>query len=189
MKLQVGIVAFLGLILLGCAKQTTKVSYPEKFEGLTQLVLASETKNIGFTDTTVMKIVGIKIASSQIKVYSNVTFDFYVDFEQDGYTLRFSEDGQTVYVDAPPLRVKKPVINSTNVSYPEKGMLINEEAKAVEKLQKLTDEFIDDGEALLKENYVREKSTEMLHNHIADLLKKMGFSVKTIKITFREIQA
>lgn len=185
-------IAVLSVILgigLGCSRQTTKVSYPEKFEGLTQLVLASETKNIGFTDTTVMKIVGIKIASSRIKVYSNVTFDFYVDFEQDGYELRFSEDGRSLHVLAPPLRVKKPVINNTNVTYPEKGMLINEEAKAVEKLQRLTDEFIDDGEKLLTEEYVREKCAEMLRNHIADLLKKMGVPTPKIEVTFQEVRA
>ncbi|MBD3346437.1 MAG: hypothetical protein GF401_15395 [Chitinivibrionales bacterium] len=176
-------------LLFSCAKQTTRVSYPEKFEGLTQLVLASETKTMVFTDTTVQKVLGIKISSAQVKVTSSVTFDFYLDFDKDDYTMKYSASGDTLKFTAPPLRVKKPVINSTTVSYPEKSFLINEQDKAVRKLEKLTDEFMDEGEELLKKGYVKEKCREMLRKYLLDLGKKSGYPVKTVIITFQEIAA
>jgi hypothetical protein len=173
--------------LLSCARQTTRVSYPEKFEGLTQLVLASETKTLVFTDTTVQKVLGFKISSAQVKVTSSVTFDFYLDFDKDGYSMSFSPSGDTLEFKAPPLRVKKPVINGTNVTYPQKGILINEQGEAVKKLEKLTDEFTDEGEELLREDYVGEKCREMLQNYLRDMTGKMGYPVKKVIITFREI--
>lgn len=179
----------LGCTLISCSRQTTKVSYPEKFEGLTQLVLASETKTLVFTDTTVQKVLGFKISSAQVKVTSSVTFDFYLDFDKDGYTMKFSPSGDTLEFKAPPLRVKKPVINGTNVSYPQKGFLINEQGEAVKKLERLTDEFTDEGEELLREDYVREKCREMLQNYLKDMTGKMGYPVKTVIISFREIAA
>jgi hypothetical protein len=179
--------AFMVLLagLSGCVKQTTKVSYPDKFEGLTQLILASETKTLSFTDTTVSKILGFKIASAQARVTSNVSFDFYLDFEQDGYSMQFNATGDTLLFKAPILRVKKPIINNTQVSYPEKNFLINAEAQAVKKLETLTDEFIKDGEALLKEEYVRAKCDEMLRNFLQDMCAKLHYSVQCIIIEFQ----
>jgi hypothetical protein len=179
------IIFALGLLIFSCAKQITKIDYPEKFEGLTQLILASETKTLSFTDTTVSKILGFKIASAQARVTSNVTFDFYLDFEKNGYAMSFSPGGDTLTIKAPPLLVKKPVINNTQVSYPEKNFLINAEAQAVKKLETLTDEFTDDGEALLKEDYVRNKCEEMLRNYLLDMCKKLGYPVKAIIIVFQ----
>jgi hypothetical protein len=168
----------------GCAKQVTKVTYPEKFEGLTQLVLASESKVMSFTDTTVSKILGFKLASSQATVTSSVTYDFYLDFDKDGYTMAFNSTGDTLNFNAPPLKVKKPIINDTKVTYPEKNFLINAEAQAVKKLETLTEEFTPEGQRLLNEPYVRSKCEEMLRTYLLDLTKKMSYQVKKINITF-----
>ncbi len=183
------------LILLMCAlfcfcsssKKVTTISYPEKFEGLTQMVLASETKMLTFTDTTVQKILMFKVGSAQVKVTASVTFDFYLDFDKDGYSMRFSESGDTLFFNAPLLKVKKPVINNSQVTFPEKHILINEQDKAIQKLETLTDEFVDDGEELLREEYVVEKCREMLHKYLMGLCKEMGYPVKVIKIKFPEI--
>jgi hypothetical protein len=179
------------LFAFSCApKKTVNVSYPEKFEGLTQLVLASETKTLVFSDTTVQKVFGLfKLGTAQIKVTASVTFDFYVDFKNDGYTMKFSEGGDSLTFDAPPLRAKKPVVNSSNVTYPEKSLFIDEKEKAIQKLETLTDEFTDDGEDLVREDYVVEKCKEMLSNYILDLCKKMGYSVKVITVHFARVIA
>lgn len=175
-------------LTLSCSsKKVTKISYPEKFEGLTQLVLATETRTLSFTDTSVQKILMFKVGSAQIKVTASVTFDFYLDFDKDGYSMKFNETGDTLHFNAPLLRVKKPVIDASQVTYPEKHILVNEQEKAVQKLETLTDEFIDDGEALLHEEYVIEKCKEMLTKYLMDLCKKMGYPVKVIIITFPEI--
>jgi hypothetical protein len=178
------------VLVMGCGgKKVIQVNYPEKLEGLTQLVLASETRNIVSTDTTILQVLNMKISSSQVKITSNVTYDFYLDFEQDGYKLKFSSAGDTVTCDAPPIRVKKPVINSTSVSYPEKGIFIDEKAKAVEKLEKLTDRYVGEGEEMLKQQYIIDKCREMLSVYLLDLCKKMNYPVKTVIIIFREIAA
>lgn len=168
-------------------KKTTTISYPEKFEGLTQLVLASETKTLVFSETSVQKVLGFKLGSAEVKVTASVTFDFYVDFDKDGYEMSFSSTGDTLTFKAPLLRVKKPVINSSNVSYPEKSLFINEQEKAVEKLQALTDEFTDDGEELLHEPHVIDKCREMLVKYLMGLCKEMGYPVKLIIVKFPEI--
>ncbi|MBN1982455.1 MAG: hypothetical protein JW795_13060 [Chitinivibrionales bacterium] len=174
-----------GVLLLSCASQKSVINrYPEKFEGLTQLVLASQTQTLSFTDTTVQKVMGFKIGSAQVSVKANVTFDFYLDFEKDGYSMSFNTTGDTLHFNAPFLRVKKPVINRSEVSYPEKHILINEQENAVKRLETLTDEFIDEGEALLSQEHVRNKCTEMLDAYLKDMCKKMGYTVTRVIIQF-----
>lgn len=180
---------FLGMLfLVSCGgRKTVQITYPEKLEGLTQLVLASQTKNIVTTDTAILEILKLKISSSQVRITSNVTYDFYLDFEKDGYKLSFSAAGDTLVCDAPPLRVKRPVLNSTTVDYPEKSIFINEKEKAVEKLETLTSRYVQDGEALLGDPAIVLKCREMLAVHLIDLCTKLKYSVKTVIITFRKI--
>jgi hypothetical protein len=78
------------------------------------------------------------------------------------------------------------VINSSQVTYPSRSLLINEEKEAVAKLEKLTGEFIDDGEALLGEQYVADKCAEMLTGYLLDLCRKMGYPATTILISYRK---
>ncbi len=173
------------LLLVVCAHQKKTMVFPERFEGLTQMVLASETKNLSFTDTTVQKVLGFKLGSAQVRVTANVTFDFYLDFDKDGYSMDYNEETQVLRFEAPALRVKKPIINGAQVSYPEKSILINEEQKAVGKLETLTEEFTDDGEQLLGQKYVVDKCSEMLRNYIEGLCRKLGYSVKSIDVVYR----
>jgi hypothetical protein len=174
------------LFAFSCTKKSVIVSYPEKFEGLTQLVLASETKSLSFTDTTVCRVFGISLSSAQVQVFASVTYDFYLDFQADGYTMNFSETGDVLNFHAPKLRVKRPVINNTTVNYPQKGMFINEEAEAVKKLETLTDQFVPQGEALVKEQYVIDKCKEMLTNYLMDQCKKFNYPVKSVNIDFAQ---
>jgi hypothetical protein len=175
--------------ICGCAGKKTIRVYPEKLEGLTQLVLASETKTIVISDTSALKILGFTISSAKVKITSNVTYDFYLDFEKDGYRLTFSELGDTLLCEAPPIRAKKPVINSTDVSYPEKGLFNDGKAKAIERLEKLTDQFAGEGDSLLGEQALQDKCREMLTKYLADLCRKMNFTVRVIIINFRKVAA
>lgn len=171
------------VVLIACGgKKTIKVTYPEKFEGLTQLILASETKTFVLSDTTVKKILFFKIAEAQVQVTASVTFDFYMDFDQDEYSLTYSELKDTLFFKAPPLKVKKAVINQSQVDYPEKSILINEDHEAVQKLQTLTEEFKGEGNELLKKDYVVEKCREMLTKHLKGMAKEMGLSIKEVVI-------
>jgi hypothetical protein len=40
----------MAVLVVACANKSVTVSYPEKFQGLTQLTLASLTKNVSFTE-------------------------------------------------------------------------------------------------------------------------------------------
>jgi hypothetical protein len=179
-KLLIGILTLLLLISCG-GKKTTSVSlYPEKFEGLTQLVLASETKTVVISDTTVRKLLFVKLGSATVKLTASITFDFYMDFKKDAYKISYSVQKDTLYFSPPKIRVKKPVINSTTVEYPEKSIFINEDHEALVKLQTITDDFIDEGIELSQKKYVKDKCFEMLSKYLKDFSKKSGYPVKRV---------
>ena len=182
MKRILSVLTLLGVLISCASKKSSTVSYPEKFEGLTQMVLASETKNFVLSDTTVSKILFFKLGSAQVKVTASVTFDFYMDFDKDGYELCYSANHDTLEFSAPPLKVKKPILNGTTVEYPKKSLFINEDHEAVEKLSGLTDELTDNGKALLKQQYVIDKCNEMLSKYVKGLSEKMGYPVSVVKI-------
>lgn len=183
MKRIVTISIIFAILIAACGgSKTTKVTYPEKFEGLTQLILASETKTFVLSDTTVKKVLFFKVAEAQLQVTASVTFDFYMDFDQDEYSMSYSELKDTLYFNAPPVKVKKAVINGSQVDYPSKSMFINEDHEAVKKLQTLTDEFTGEGEELLKKDYVQKKCIEMLEKHLKGMTKEMGLNIKKVVV-------
>ena len=49
MKIRLGCLV-MAVLVVACANKSVTVSYPEKFQGLTQLTLASLTKNVSFTE-------------------------------------------------------------------------------------------------------------------------------------------
>ncbi|MBN2461874.1 MAG: hypothetical protein JXB60_09745 [Candidatus Cloacimonetes bacterium] len=175
------------LIITGnsCTRKIVQMSYPEKFEGLTQLVLASETKNVTFTEEVTKRILGIFPSTATVQVNSNVTFDYYLDFEKDGYQITFEEEEKVMHFTAPPIRVKKPVINSSSVSYPDRAILVNEEKEAIKILEHLTDRFIEEGKKSLEQPHIREKCQEKLQQYLLGLCQELGYlKVETVDINF-----
>ena len=177
------------IIVVSCSgRMVKKVSYPEKFEGLTQLVLASQTKNITFVEDVSKSILAIFKSEAKVQVTSNVTYDFYIDFEKDGYTMNFSENGEELNFSAPQIRVKKPVINNSSVSYPATGLLVNEDREAVMILESLTERFIQEGEEMLNEPKVMNMCEEKLKTYLMGVCNKFGYAkVKTVNITFKNV--
>jgi len=175
-------------LFLSCSTRVIQKSFPEKFEGLTQLVLASQTRNVTFTETVKKRALGIFVSKAKVQVHSNVTFDFYLDFEKDGYKIELSEDSKQMNFSAPPIRVKKPVINSSTVSYPETGLLVNEDKEAINILENLTDRFIAEGQTLLSEQRVIDMCNEKLTDYLDGLCKELGYQVDAININFYESQ-
>ena len=177
----------LALMVLSCTqKRIIQLHFTEKFEGLTQLVLASQTKNVDFVEDISKRLLGLFPTNAKIKVTSNVTYDFYLDFEKDGYEASLDKSSKTLTFIAPPIRVKKPVINASTVSYPETGLLINEPQEAVRILESLTDRFIDEGAALLEDEKIMAMCTEKLENFLSGLCKDLGHDIEKIEITFRQ---
>ena len=181
--------AFLPLVLLLLSCSQNKIihlNFTEKFEGLTQLVLASQTTNVDFTEDVSKRLLGVFASHAKVKVISNVTFDFYLDFQDDGYDAKLDKKQKTLYFSAPPIRVKKPVINASTVSYPETGLLVNEPAEAVKILESLTDRFIEEGRALLTEEKVQAMCTQKLQEYLLGLCSELGYKVNKVKVTFRK---
>jgi len=174
------------LISFSCSKHVIKITYPEKFEGLTQLILASQTTNVSFIEDVSKSLLAIFKSHAKVQVHSSVTYDFYLDFEKDGYDAEYVKSKKELRFFAPPISVKKPVINSSTVSYPETGILVNEDKEAIKILEHLTDRFIDEGEDLLKEDRIRLKCEEKLHAYLAGLCKEFDYEVETIKISFNK---
>jgi len=175
----------IAIMLISCSRTIVRISYPQRFEGLTQLTVASETTNISFTDTLKKKFLFIKISEAQIRIDANVTFDFYVDFKKDGYQISIDSTNNKLTFVAPPIRVKKPQYNSRQVSYPDRGIFVNEDKEALRILNKVADKVIEkEGYALLNEPRVIEKCREELKNFIRDLCTKLGYEIDTIEVKF-----
>ena len=179
--------AFL-LLLVSCSSRVVTITYTEKFEGLTQLVLASQTTTVNFVEDVSKSLLAVFKSHAKVQVHSNVTFDFYLDFAEDGYKARLDKREKILYFTAPPIRVKKPVINSSTVSFPETGILVNEAKEAIKILEHLTDRFIDEGDALLQEPRIKAMCEEKLTEYLAGLSKELDYDVKTVIITFKEAE-
>ena len=174
-------------ILINCSPtKIVKISFTEKFEGQTQLVLASQTANIDFVEDISKSLLVFLKSDAKVKVTSNVTYDFYVDFLADEYSATLDKKDKVLYFEAPPIRVKKPVINASTVSYPETGILVNEQQEAIRILETLTDNFIDEGLALLEEPKVLAMCTEKLQDYMMGLTKEFGYNVDRVEVTFQE---
>ncbi len=177
-------------ILFQCSPTTiVKISFTEKFEGQTQLVLASQTANIDFIEDVSKSLLVFLKSDARVKVTSNVTYDFYVDFLTDEYNATLDKKENVLYFEAPPIRVKKPVINASTVSYPETGILVNEQQEAIRILETLTDNFIGEGLALLDEPKVMAMCTEKLQDYMMGLTKEFGYKVDRVDVTFKELEA
>lgn len=186
MKMLTGLL-LLSAILMSCSQnRILHLNFTEKFEGQTQLVLASQTMNVDFTEDVSKRLLGLFPSNAKVKVVSNVTYDFYLDFEKDGYEAVLDKQSKSLQFEAPPIRVKKPVINASTVSYPETGLLVNEPQEAVKILESLTDRFIDEGLLLLEDEKVKTKCTEKLSSYLTGLVTDLGHSVEKTEITFRE---
>ena len=175
------------LMFASCSPQKIiKITFTEKFEGQTQLVLASQTANVDFIEDVSKSLLGILKSNAKVKVTSNVTYDFYIDFLADAYDATLDKKEKTLHFKAPPIRVKKPVINASTVSFPETGIFVNEPQEAVRILETLTDNFIDEGRTLLKEPKVMAMCTEKLQDYMLGLCSEFAYDVENVIVTFRE---
>lgn len=174
------------LALASCSRHMVHVTYPEKFEGLTQLVLASQTTTVSFVEDVSKSLLAIFRSHAQVKVVSSVTYDFYLDFEKDGYDTQLDRKNQILHFEAPPIRVKKPVVHESTVSFPETGIFVNENKEAVKILEQLTERFITEGEVFLEEERVKNKCHEKLEEYLAGLCNEFGYDVESIEVTFRK---
>lgn len=174
------------IVMFSCSKHAVRVVYPEKFEGLTQLVLASQTTTVTFTEDVSKRFLAVFRSHAQVRVQSSVTYDFYLDFEQDSYEAQLDKNKKLLRFNAPPIRVKKPVINQSTVSFPETGILVNENEEAVKILETLTDRFIQEGKHLLKQKRVMDKCEEKLQEYLLGLCRDLNYDVEGVEVLFRK---
>lgn len=172
---------FIPCIFTSCSAPIIKKVYPMKFEGLTQLVLASETHNITLEEPVKKRIFIFFTSEALIRVDSNVSYDYYIDFERDGYQVSINS-GIMDFL-APPIRVKNPVINSSDVSYPETGVFVTEEKEAVRILESLGTRFIEKGEEMIDERVIKECELK-LKAFLKDFCGKTGVQIKEIRVKF-----
>ncbi len=176
------------LFLISCSPhKIIKITFTEKFEGQTQLVLASQTANVDFIEKVSKNVLGILKSNAKVKVTSNVTYDFYIVFLADSYDATWDKKEKTLYFTAPPIRVKKPVINTSTVSFPETGIFVNEPMEAVRILETLTDNFIEQGLALLEEPKVLAMCKEKLQDYLLGLCQEFDYEVDKVVVEFREL--
>ena len=168
--------------------QPEPVVYTMEFDGMTQLILASETDHITFSEIVTKDIFWtlIPVSEAEIKVTTNVTYDFYVDFAEEGYSAEMNRLTKVLTFNAPPIRMKKPVFNRSEVSFPERGLFVNEEAEAIRIMENLTEKFVDIGKPLLEQDRVQQTCRDELETFLRGLCANLDVEVREVAINFAE---
>ncbi len=176
-------------IFSACRKHSSTKVYPQKFEGLIQLMLVEQTENIITTDTLKKTLIPLLIKSDAIiKTTSNVTYKFYNDFEKDGYSMQFREKGKILDFEAPALRAQDPIVNNNEITYTDKGTLINENKASLQILQGLQAKFIAHGQELATQPHVKQMAETQLRKFLKEFCAKQGLAPETININFGKVQ-
>ena len=175
------------VIFVSCGKKPHIFVDEMKLEGVTQLVLASKTQTI-FIDSTIekLKIFPGLASTAEIRVACNTTYDFYLDFDKDEYEIIFDEEKKELTMNAPAIRMKKPIVNNTEVSYLDTGLFVDEDKEALQIHQNLTDRLVEEGKQFIYEPEVRNKCREQLEKFLRELSSKYNYDVETVIINFAD---
>ncbi|MEM8598611.1 MAG: hypothetical protein AAGF99_01715 [Bacteroidota bacterium] len=202
MRLVVFALAF-PLLFVGCKKQERLVRTlgVEDVAPLTELNLAEVVLDVTFTETVSERAFVFLKSDAEIRVDANVTYKYYLDFRNDGYSMALipvsetgadslGEGARILRFDAPPIRVQKPIVNSSEVTYPRRGLLVNEEAEAVEILEYLTERLEDFGEDKLETDpAVQQECEAALKGYLQGIMQQTGIEVADVIVTFGQVDA
>ncbi|MEM6782712.1 MAG: hypothetical protein AAF624_03145 [Bacteroidota bacterium] len=192
----VAIALVIPLLLVGCKKQERLVRTlgVEDVAPLTELNLAELILDVTFTETVSERAFVFLRSDAEIRVDANVTYKYFLDFRNDGYSMALipadslGEGAQILRFDAPPIRVQKPIVNTSEVTYPRRGLLVNEEAEAVEILEYLTERLVDFGEDKLETDpAVQQECEASLRGYLEGLMQQTGIEVADVVVTFGQV--
>lgn len=196
------VVLSLSLSLTACKRQEKIVRTigVEDVAPLTELNLAELNLDVTFTETINERAFVFLKSAAEIRVDANVTYKYYLDFGNDGYRMALipvdssatqPEDGARVLrFDAPPVRVQKPIVNRSEVTYPRRGLLVNEEAEAVEILEYLTDRLVDFGQEKLDTDPAVQRECEAsLKGYLQGIMAQTGIEIADVIVTFGQVDA
>jgi hypothetical protein len=184
------------VLLTGCKRQEQLVRTlgVADVAPLTELNLAELTQDVSFTQTVSARAFVFLKSDAEIRVDANVTYKYYLDFQEDGYEMDLvpadstGEGGQVLLFDAPPVRVQKPIVNASDVTYPRRGLLVNEEAEAVEILEYLTDRLTAFGQEKLDTDPAIQRECEVsLKGFLLGLMQQTGIEVEDVVVTFGQV--
>ncbi|MEL6445514.1 MAG: hypothetical protein AAFQ86_14905 [Bacteroidota bacterium] len=190
----------LPLLLVGCKKQERLVRTlgVEDVAPLTELNLAEVILDVTFTETVSERAFVFLKSDAEIRVDANVTYKYFLDFRNDGYSMALiptdslndgqRKSAQVLRFDAPPIRVQKPIVNSSEVTYPRRGLLVNEEAEAVEILEYLTERLEDFGEDKLETDpAVQQECKASLKGYLQGIMQQTGIEIADVIVTFGQV--
>ncbi|MEL6770187.1 MAG: hypothetical protein AAFP18_03905 [Bacteroidota bacterium] len=190
----------LPLLLVGCKKQERLVRTlgVEDVAPLTELNLAEVILDVTFAETVSERAFVFLKSDAEIRVDANVTYKYFLDFRNDGYSMALiptdslndgqRESAQVLRFDAPPIRVQKPIVNSSEVTYPRRGLLVNEEAEAVEILEYLTERLEDFGEDKLETDpAVQQECEASLKGYLQGIMQQTGIEIADVVVTFGQV--
>ncbi|MEM9999191.1 MAG: hypothetical protein AAF809_15915, partial [Bacteroidota bacterium] len=181
------------LIGVGCKKQERLVRTlgVEDVAPLIELNLAELNLDVTFTETVSERAFVFLKSDAEIRVDASVTYKYYLDFRNDGYSMALipadslGDGARVLRFDAPPIRVQQPIVNRSDVTYPRRGLLVNEEAEAVEILEYLSDRLVDFGqEKLDTDPAVQNECEASLKGYLQGIMQQTGIEVADVIVTF-----
>ena len=152
---------------------------------LSELNVVELTQDLDFTETLSASVLPFLSSQAKVRVECNVTYKYFYDFQNDGYAMRVDQTpaGRVLTFGAPPLKMQRPLVNTSRISYPERSLLINEEDKAVQILETLGDKLAGYGEERLEAPQVQIEAKASLESFLLGLMQQAGVAVEAVEIT------
>ena len=181
------------LTAAGCrgSQESARAVGVEAVTPLAELHLVDVTQDVAFTETLSERALLFIKSEAQVRVEANVTYKYFLDLKDDGYEMVVDErpvDGQkkperVLVFRRPALRMQTPIVNRSRVTYPQRGVLVNEEAEAVAILQTLTPRLVAVGETKLADPGLHAEAEAALAAYLAGLARQTGLAFDRVEIT------
>ena len=162
---------------------------------LAELHLVDVTQDVAFTETLSERALLFIKSEAQVRVEANVTYKYFLDLKRDGYEMAVDErpvEGQkqperVLVFRRPALKMQTPIVNRSRVTYPQRGVLVNEEAEAVAILQTLTPRLMDVGQAKLADPGLHADADAALAAYLDGLARQTGLAFDRIEIVLLKL--
>ena len=176
----------------GCrgSQESARAVGVEAVTPLAELHLVDVTQDVAFTETLSERALLFIKSEAQVRVEANVTYKYYLDLKQDGYEMGMEErpvEGQkrperVLVFRRPELRMQTPIVNDSRVTYPQRGVLVNEEAEAVAILETLTPRLVEVGRTKLRDPGLHAEAEAALATYLDGLARQTGLAFDRVEV-------
>jgi hypothetical protein len=186
------LLVFCLLAAVGCrgSQESARAIGVEAVTPLAELHLVDVTQDVAFTETLSERALLFIRSEAQVRVEANVTYKYYLDLKGDGYEMSVDErpvEGEkrperVLVFRRPELKMQTPIVNDSRVTYPQRGVLVNEEAEAVAILETLTPRLVEVGATKLRDPGLHAEADAALAAYLEGLARQTGLPFDRVEI-------